>query len=239
MKKKIRLTILVSARKNSKYLAKFLAGLYTNLLFPELAEVYLTANAEDTWNTETVQIYQKHYGLKLYIENSGLGRGGLHEYFNTMVADAHGDWIVYFCEDHYTNVFGWDGELYKFINAKELKSTKPICIVPKFDNVGAMNHILSRGYVRAMGGYLGRHGNIDSYINKVNRKIGETDLVYRVDEEWFHDFTHDIPDQMDPIHSKVELSEEGRNLPRFDRIDNLIQEDANKVMQKMGVLDAI
>lgn len=237
-----KLSILISARKNSKYLAKFLHGLeYRTLNWPNLeskssVEVLVMLNEHDTWNDELAALYTFESGrqIRFIRENYGLGRAGLHRYFNELYKQASGDWIIYFCEDHFITKFGWDEDLFSFIRQHDLDPAEPWCIVPKFDNVGAMNHILSRGYCQAMGGRLGRHGWIDSYINALN--VGIEDRVLRVDDEWFHDFSHDKPSPMSDAHMSSPISVKGRALPSFEHelTKKRIAEDQAKLKRKLG-----
>lgn len=234
-----KITILLAARKNSKYLAKFLFGLLQQTGDLSRIEVICMAHEHDTWNSELFNFFGETItGLgirpvKFIYENTGLGRGGLAEYFNTLVKQAKGEWIIYFCDDHYINKPDWDLRIYNKIRGLELDCDKVYCMIPKFDNVGAMNQILSRGYIKAMGGYLGRHGNIDSYINDVNLGVFAdfSDRLIRFDEDMFHDFTHDVPNMMAPIWSKVPLSNRGKHLPKYinPEVQEMIAEDVERL----------
>lgn len=219
----MKLSVLVSARKNSKYLAKFLFSYFENTTNLDIqTEILVMINKEDTWNNELVKYFSNK--VKFYKEDYGYGRDGLHVYFNDLLDHSTGDWIIYFCEDHYINLRGWDSYIAQVINGGSralggddegmiLDHNKPYILVPKFDNAGSMNHIVSRGYINAMEGKIGRHGWIDSYINDViherfgmqairpNNKPG--DIVIKFDDEMFHDFTHDHPNPMSDEHLKV------------------------------------
>jgi hypothetical protein len=234
------ITVLISARKNSKYLAKFFFGLFENTELYDNLDVRVIMNEHDTWNAELARYWdfsangwQHSDGqawIRFYRENLRLGRAGLHEYFNLLLKDGHiGDWVIYFCEDHFINDLhpgkGWDAQLLDYAAGK-LRSgdsegkTFPLnpddvwVIVPQFDNAGAMNHVLSRGFIRALGDKVGQHGWIDSYINDLMRDF--PDRVIRVDEPWFHDFTHDKPSPMSDAHLQGTISTRGKNLPAYD-----------------------
>lgn len=217
-----KISVLIAARKNSKYLAKFLFGLYENtspgIQGGEL-EVLVMLNEHDTWNRELVSYFEGRGDTRFFYEDKRLGRAGLHEYFNDLLEHATGDWIIYFCEDHFINPpnrIYWDEYFLSRIAELQMDPAQPYVIVPKFDNAGAMNHMVSRGYVKVMGGKLGRHGWIDSYINDVTAGAWGRISPYlvRMDTETFHDFTHDTPEPMDPIHNQVELSEAAKKLPK-------------------------
>lgn len=216
----MKLSVLVSARCNSKYLAKFLLGLVENTNTLSKLDVHIMLNAHDEWNRELESYFAKNYGFMFYREDMGLGRAGLHEYFNAMVPNATGDWLVYFCEDHFINTVGWDSYINDVIHfgkgtARDgrkiypLNPNKPWVLVPKFDNAGAMNHVVSRGFIKAMDGKFGRHGWIDSYINDLMQPF--PDRLIKFDDELFHDFTHDKPDPMSPEHCRAPGTRPGSN----------------------------
>lgn len=227
------ITVLISARKNSKYLAKFIFGLIANSKSLARMDIRIVLNEHDTWNRE-LQSYFEAYTLPtgdrpftFFRENLRLGRAGLHEYFNLMLVDnPPGDWTIYFCEDHFINVKNWDQQVRDLISGKlesgdsrgkafPLNPNDVWVLVPKFDNCGSMNHIVSRGFIDALGGVVGNHGWIDSYINDLMMPFRHTNII-RMDEELFHDFTHDRPSPMDDSHLQGEVSEKGKAMPKFD-----------------------
>lgn len=237
---KPKISILLAARKNSKFLAKFLFGLMARSGDLREIEVLCMAHEEDTWNRELFAFFStgRNDPVRFYFESSGLGRGGLAEYFNTLYQHARGDWIIYFCDDHFIVMPDWD--IVVLDRVRDLNPSDIYCLIPKFDNVGAMNQILSRGYIETIGGYLGRHGNIDSYINDVNRLAFPDRMdasrsqphLIRFDEEMFHDFTHDVPNMLSASYSKVKLSARGKALPKYTdhEVQAWIQEDADKLI---------
>jgi glycosyltransferase involved in cell wall biosynthesis len=243
-----KISILLAARRDSKYLAKFLFGLYAQTGDLSKVEVICMASELDTWNAELFEYFGEKISppVKFLFENAGLGRSGLAEYLNNAYKQSSGEWIIYFCEDHYINRPNWDIALYQMIAKLELDYRKIHCLIPKWDNAGAMNQILSRGYIEAMGGYLARHGNLDSYINDVNLAVwgdlsmrraehASGDRVYRFDDEMFHDFTHDKPNPMDRAANKFPLSTRGQQMPKYKdpRIADWIAEDAEKIKQAL------
>jgi hypothetical protein len=259
-----KISVLVAARKNSKYLAKFLLGYFGRTHDFSNTEILVMLNEHDTWNNDLVQYFdwhdhvvRQHY-VKFFRENLELGRAGLHEYFNELYKHATGDWIVYFCEDHFIIMDGWDDYLRQLImGTLELPgpSDQPVqlkndqgpldpkkiwCIVPKFDNAGAMNQVLSRGYCEAIGG-VGHHGWIDSYINDLNLEtFGELsirrhdrnrDRVLLVDDEMVHDFTHDQPNPMSDAHMQSISGNKGKQLPKYgdEVVKHRIRVDSEKL----------
>lgn len=243
---KPKISVLVSARKNSKYLAKFLFGYFERTNDFENTELLVMLNDKDTWNVELMTFFMAtDLNIRFFTEDLRLGRGGLHEYLNCLLEEATGDWVIYFCEDHFITMPAWDDHVRAKIVEKELDPKDVWCLIPKFDNVGAMNQILSAGYIKALGNSLGRHGNIDSYINDVNReafgidhkraKNAKDDRVVRFDDEMFHDFTHDQPSPLDDVHTKTKLSREAYLLPEYDTVmvRRWIKQDAEKIRRAL------
>ena len=244
------ISVLLAARKDSKYLAKFLMGYLENTVDSLDVELLVMMHEEDTWNKELVEYLTANEDIMFFTENKGLGRNGLHVYYNDLLPFTSGNWIVYFCEDHFITLKGWDAyvrqiiaggsrslKVTEFEESEPLNPTEPWCIVPKFENVGAMNQIVSKGYIKAMGGYLGRHGNIDSYLNDVNRLLPQERII-KMDDPAFYDFTHDSPSPLDDVHTKTPLSEEGKALPKYTDhvVQKWIDEDAEKIRRALDGL---
>lgn len=236
------ISVLVSARKDSKYLSKFIEGLRRKTNNDSEIEVLFMINEHDTWNEDLIaNIVADRIQLEndwrpnplpmyFFYENLGLGRHGLHEYFNKLVPHTRGDWIIYFCDDHFIIEPDWNLRIEEYISGT-LQSgdssgkTFPLdpqqiwTIIPKFDNCGAMNHIVSKGFIKAMGGKIGRHGWIDSYLNDLftNSNAAELkDRVIRMDLELFHDFTHDKPSPLEVPKTQAAPSAKGALLPAYD-----------------------
>ena len=244
---KPKISVLVAARKNSKYLAKFLFGYFANTGDRKNTEILVMLNLQDTWNQELIDHFSlPPYNVKFFWENKKLGRAGLHLYFNDLLEHANGQWVIYFCEDHFIIQDGWDERIRQFITTRELFHKDVYCLIPKFDNAGAMNQILSRGYINALDGNLAHHGNLDSYINEVNglafgaaafRPEGEGkphDRILRFDDPaMFHDFTHDVPSPMSDAHLQTVNVGRGKKLPKYE--DPIIRELAQKDADKLKV----
>lgn len=236
-----KISVLIAARPNSKYLAKFLVSMLNRTNQHRLNCEYLVMlNVHDEWNKDFVEFFEKYVKtiemivgvpapLKFFYENKQLGRAGLHEYFNDLAKEARGEWLVYFCEDHYIRVPDWDEILIQRIEERDLNSEQIHVIVPKFDNAGAMNHIVSRGYYETLN-HVGQNGWIDSYINDLAGQI-PADRVHKIDDELFHDFTHDKPEPMDPVHYKQTLAARVKDLPKkgSPEYDEQVKTDAEKI----------
>lgn len=245
---KPKISVLVSARKDSKYLAKFLFGYFLNTFDTTNTELLIITNVHDTWNKELIDYFNDTEDITFKQENYELGRAGLHVYFNDLLQDADGDWVIYFCEDHFITMPKWDEYIRQVINGgsrgikgeptkQKLDPKLPYCIVPKFDNVGAMNQILSRGYIKAIGD-MGKHGWIDSYINDVNHAAFGVNVnddktllnkhVILMDDPIAHDFTHDIPNPMEPVPV---YAPKAHNMPKYEEtiVKQLIEQDAERL----------
>ncbi len=220
-----KITVLVAARKDSKYLAKFLHNYANKTIEDGSIELLVMMSAQDTWNKEIVTDFMDR-GVRFFEENKGWGRNGLHLYYEMMMPFANGDWVIYFCEDHNIVQYGWNKIIEQVISGRKLDASSPYVLVPGWDNTGSMNHVLSRGYIDAVG--ISHHGNLDSYINHVSPMIPGNHIVPL--PVLFHDFTHD-GDLMDPENSRVKLSEEGMALPAWDspEVRGWIQKDADKL----------
>jgi hypothetical protein len=225
----MKISVLISARRNSKYLAKFLFGLFDRTYSLDNIEVLVMLNEHDTWNDELVRHFSDMPNVWFFRENMRLGRAGLHEYFNELAKHAAGDWLIYFCEDHFITIDNWDKYIFDHVEKLELDPLKVWCLIPKFDNCGAMNQIISRGYYEALGKKVGRHGWIDSYLNDVNVAIPER--VVKFDDEMFHDFTHDQPSPMSEAHCQSVSTSRGKDLPAYtaDIVKAKINEDQAKL----------
>jgi len=233
---KPKISVLVAARRDSKYLAKFLHGYFDRTDDTDNTEILVMMNQHDTWNEELVRQYDGR--VRFFKEDLRLGRSGLHVYFNELLKHATGEWIVYFCEDHFIIYDGWDNRLRSEIIKRGLKANEVNVIVPVFDNAGAMNHIVSRGWVDTIGD-LGKHGWIDSYINGVLLRTfmerPSDHLIKNIDDPLFHDFTHDQPNPMDAGANQSPVGEDGKKLPKFDtdEVQELVERDAIKIKQAL------
>lgn len=193
-----KISVLIASRKNSKFLAKFLHALLNNTEHIEDLEILCMYSEQDTWNKDLIENFAGI--VQFFQEDYKLGRSGLHRYFNEMLKHASGDWVIYFCDDHCIVSRGWDKYLLDFAAERNLDPQKIYSIVPAWDNTGAMNQMLSRGYINAVGN-IGRFGNIDSYNNHVAMAI--QGRIAQAAKPIFHDFTHD-PQVMTPEDNIVE-----------------------------------
>ncbi len=236
------ITALVAARKDSKYLAKFLSAYMVLTGDFDYTPLGVMLSSQDTWNEELVTMFRRiaqrtpDINISFSFEDRRLGRAGLHLYYETLLNGQLPEWTIYFCEDHYLRTPNWDIIVRTEIEKRKLDPDEVWVIVPGWDNpgIGAMNHILSRGYMRALDGHIARHGNLDSYINHVIEKLPADRIIHLPDI--FHDFTHDVPSMMDDSRTKVELGPEAATIPPWDsdEMRALIAADAEILNKAIG-----
>lgn len=224
----MKLSILLSVRKNSKFLAKFLHNYADKTRHWDEHELLIMYSEQDTWNKEIINDFDGIPSIHFFKEDYKLGRSGLHQYFNELARHATGEFLIYFCDDHHIAVRDWDVKLLDFIAENNIDSKKVNMIVPKWDNAGAMSQILSRGWYEAAGS-IGRYGNIDSYNNFVAEKIDQ-ERVHQMTEPLFHDFTHD-PYIMTPEDCIVEDMQPILENWGDQSVTDRIQEDAEKLQE--------
>ena len=171
------ISLLISARRNSKFLSKLLNSIEAKTNNPSQVEVLVMNHLTDTWNSDLIDNwYKKEFNFSRDRENYGLGRYGLHMYFNHLAKRATGDWLMYLCDDHDIIMQGWDAYILNHVALRNLYHKDPYVLVPRFDNTGSVNHILSRGMYEALG-EMGSHSHIDSYLNDLFDKSDLPDNV--------------------------------------------------------------
>lgn len=235
----IRIQSLVSARKNSKYLAKFVFDYMQKTAHPDgSTPLAISIHYQDQWNASLLEFLETKRDMFVMYDSDNLGRYGLHKYFARLYSNLpSAEWYVYFCEDHNIVVNNWDSLIRAYIQDRSLNPELPYCIVPKFDNAGAMNHILSAGFLKSMEKPFGGTGWVDSYINEVNKHLPKENVI-KIDDELFHDFTHDQPNMLDDIHTKVEVGQKTANKLTFNLnqgyFEEMARRDANKINNVIG-----
>lgn len=197
----MKISQLLILRKNSKFFSKFLISWLKNTKNFNNVELLILANEEDTWNKDFFEYYQDK--ITVYHENLHYGKEGRAEFYNILAEMATGDFLWHMCDDHYITKNGYDEYLMNYIIEKNIDPNKPNVIMPTVGNSGSISHILSRGYYKAVGS-LGRHGNIDSYINHMLEMSFCPQIIHKPTEEILIDFTVD-PTIMTPEHSKIDI----------------------------------
>lgn len=194
-----KLTILISARKNSKFLVKLLSSILFKAKSMENIEVLVMMNEHDTWNKYVPNLFPL---FKFFREDFKFGRAGLHKYFEALLPHATGNWVLYLCDDQDVIMEEFDKYIFDFISFHALDSKKIYQIIPKFINTGSVVHILSRGWIETTK-KIGSHGNVDSFLNDVANKIPEHRLLYP-EKPIFIDYTCE-PHIMTSEHCKTEI----------------------------------
>lgn len=213
------ISILLTVRKNSKFFAKWLIAYLKHTKDFNNIELLILANEEDTWN----QDYFDYFKLNVLREDFRCGKNGRHIFYNYLAERSHGDWLWHMCDDHYL-LDGYDQYLTNYIKEKNIDGNKINLIVPRVENYGSVSHLISRGWFKTVG--MGKHGNIDSYINEVTDKIIYNHVIFHPDTPVLKDFTAE-PNIMTPEHSETPIDPEHRFYDfTSEHMKNLINEDA-------------
>lgn len=186
-----KIAVLTLARRRSRFLSHFLFNYCTMTKDFENTKLFVMANAEDDYNKDIFTFFKLHpeYGVKFLFENSGLGVYGRHLYFNELASATDSDWLLHTCDDQMFIYENWDGFIRDYIISKNIDAAKVNVIIPKFSNMGAVDHMVSRGYINALG-RLGGYGNIDSWINRLLAKLPQNRVFYP-SRSIMYDFTPD------------------------------------------------
>lgn len=218
------ISILLAVRKNSKFFSKWLISYLKHTKNFNNIELLILASNEDTWN----QDYFDYFKLNVLREDFRCGKNGRHIFYNYLAERAHGDWLWHMCDDHYL-LDGYDEYLTNYIQEKQINPSLINVIIPRVENSGSISHILSSGWFNTVG--MGKHGNIDSYINEVIDRMIYFNCVYHPERPVLVDFTVD-PTIMTSEHSKIELDPEHRFYDFADpHMKDLISMDAQKLYE--------
>src|SRR3989304_1199901 len=93
----MKLSIIISVRKNSKFITKLLFSILAKTYAMENIEVLCLLNKHDTWNADLPKVLPM---FKYFYEDLKMGRAGLHKYFGELLPHTTGDWVLYLCDDH-------------------------------------------------------------------------------------------------------------------------------------------
>ncbi len=161
------ISLLLSARKDSKFMAKFVMTYLVHTRRLENVEL-LIVTPPGEWNKELFEFLEAYTSITgipkivLVDDTLELGRGGSDIYYSMLAGMAQGDWLWYMCDDHYL-FDGYDEYISNYIKEFNLDPNKVNVIIPTASNSGRISHILSRKYFDTVG--VAQHGNVDSYIN--------------------------------------------------------------------------
>jgi hypothetical protein len=159
----MKLAVLCPARPNSALLSHFIVRFLYMTKDHGSTELLVLMNSRDNWN---VGIEQAFVGrVKFFYEDFGLGRQGLHKYYEELMKHTDADWVALMCEDFDFVMGNWD----EFIRSsvKDVDSNKSYVFYPRFTNTGSVCQVLSRGYINTVGNLISEHCSVDSWVNDV------------------------------------------------------------------------
>ncbi len=156
------ISLLLTARQDSKFLAKFVTTFIANTNNFNNVELLIFLSPEDTWNKELLECFKDK--VKVIPDTTELGRGNSHIFYSELAKHAQGEWLWYVCDDHYL-FKNYDEYISNFINDNNIDPYQVNVIAPACLNSGRISHILSKKAFELVG--FGQHGNVDSYINEM------------------------------------------------------------------------
>lgn len=188
-----KISLLLTCRKDSKFLAKFIMAYMINTTNFNNVELLVLTPPGGTWNKEILEYFSLN--VKVFDDNTGLGRGGSHVFYNMLAEKATGGWLWYLCDDHYLYP-RYDEYIKNFIGQAGLLDTEVNVIAPRVDNSGRISHIISRKVYDTIG--FGPQGNVDSCLNDTIEhlevfigKERHDQILHLPQEPLLHDFSLD------------------------------------------------
>lgn len=188
----------------------------------------------DTWNIDLFEWAGQHPAITIVKENMEMGQKGHHQYLNELFKWSHGCWILNFCDDMYIKAKGWDDRIRDFIREKELYPNKCYMLIPRFEIDGAVEHILSRGWIDTVG-FISAYQNTDSWLNTVSDTMPEvysSERRLNIPGILFEDYSNNVS-----MNALMELHDRPDNKKTIivadfkdDIIQQSIKEAANKVV---------
>lgn len=161
--------MLCPVRPESKFFAHFVAGYLNKTKNFTDTELLIMAAPRNEWNQDLIEYLQRKEPSIRFIpepEQAPGGQKGHHIYINELAKHAKGNWILNFCEDMHILLRDWDEVLREWIREKQLDPDKCWMIIPRFETRGAVEHLLSRGWLDITGMVFG-YPNGDSWLNTV------------------------------------------------------------------------
>lgn len=224
------LSLLLTCREDSKFLAKFVTTFMVNTNDFNNVELLILLSPEDTWNRELLECFKDH--ITVIPDNTGIGRGGSHIFYSELAKQAKGDWLWYLCDDHYL-FKDYDKYITDFINDNHLKANEVNVIAPAVSNSGRISHILSRKVYETIG--FGQHGNVDSYINDTMEFLEvfigkEKPMPYTPPRPIMKDYSL-VQDLMKPKNKSDFNPIAQVKLFKSEMMRNKIKEDAHKLKE--------
>lgn len=168
-------------------------------------EILIMASAQDWWNKDMFEYYQKQLGdrIKIRFEDNHYGNRGLHIYFNELAKEARGEYIWYLCSDHDIILQNYDEFILGYIKEKQLDHKKIWGIVPGMRDAGPISHIISRGLYEELG-YIALSDKIDSWYNDILYRVPQDRLFTVSGTQMMTDYTPQYAFIMSSDHSKID-----------------------------------
>lgn len=202
---RVKISMLAPVRPESKWMSHLIMSFLTHTENLEDTELLLLPAKRNAWNKDLMEyIGKKEPAVKFIPEPADfeeLGQRGHHIFMNELSKHATGDWIFHFCDDMEILVRGWDEVVRAFVRQYHLNPSMCYMLIPRFKDAGAVEHILSRGWIEVTGcsfdypnGDSWLNTVIDSTIPEFNRSrllhIPRADMFkdYTRDKEYFHLF---------------------------------------------------
>jgi hypothetical protein len=229
----IKISMLVPARPESKFLNHLVMAFLNKTKNFEDTELLVMPARRNDWNRDMMDyISRKEPSIKFIEEPEELGQRGHHVYMNELVKHAGGDWIVNFCDDMDILMRDWDEAVRDFIRHRQFDPDKCWMLIPRFLISGAVEHILSRGWIDITGHDF-MYPNGDSWLNGVMdstpeefRKERRIEMINVMFEDYSHDPIYE------PLfgHGPKGLTKAGEDW-HSDEVQNAIKEDAAKLWE--------
>ena len=186
--------MLAPIRPESKFFAHLIMAFLNKTKDFYNTELLLMPAKRNKWNEDLVSyISRKEPSIRFIDEPvEEKGQRGHHIYMNELAKHAKGDWIMNFCDDMDILLRDWDEVIREFIRSKELDPEQCFMIIPTFEVAGAVEHILSRGWLETVGCNF-NYPNGDSWLNTVVEKTPEIFKKTRVlslPTTMFEDYSH-------------------------------------------------
>lgn len=183
----MKLSLLCPSRENSSFLSHFVS----NFLFTRTrsdVELLVMMDERDTWNRGFVACTEQK--VRYFKDGSGKGRWGLNEYYNKLLAETSADWVMLVCDDFEFILDKWDEYLISGLEADhKWDPSRVYACCPRVRIIGSVCHVISRGYINAIGGVLSHHWAVDSWMNQVLEKL-PPDRIWNTPVEVFDDYSH-------------------------------------------------
>lgn len=165
----MKVQLLVPVRKNSEYFAHFAAAFLTKTKDIANVGASFMMDAADTWNGDSLRLLACFQSLSFAVDSSGLGRWGLHIYYERLAQLKQADWYGLLCEDFEFTMEGWDSRLFGELH--NVNMSKPHVYIPRMRSTGSVCHFLNRAWLERSGGIVSEHPSVDSYLNHVIERL--------------------------------------------------------------------